>query len=150
MNRSLLTLLAVAVLVVPLAAQADQRHGGPGHDNRRPQHVERHYLTYPDRECWVEPVRHGNTVRKEIRCLHPSYGPPGWAAVPHRYVTRQPTQLVVVPTAPPPGPSYGEVYQDKGGRYCREYNTMAEIGGRQERLYGTACMMPDGSWQFDG
>lgn len=34
------------------------------------------------------------------------------------------------------------------GRYCREYQTTARIGGRTEQMYGTACRMPDGSWQI--
>lgn len=32
------------------------------------------------------------------------------------------------------------------GRYCREYQAMAVIGGRQQQTYGTACRMPDGQW----
>lgn len=35
-----------------------------------------------------------------------------------------------------------------GGRYCREYQTTATIGGAVQRLYGTACRQPDGSWQL--
>ncbi len=31
--------------------------------------------------------------------------------------------------------------------YCREYSIEAEIGGRREEVYGTACRQPDGSWQ---
>jgi surface antigen len=38
-------------------------------------------------------------------------------------------------------------YQAADGRYCREYQTFATIGGRQEQVYGTACRQPDGSWQ---
>lgn len=29
---------------------------------------------------------------------------------------------------------------------CREYTLDAEIGGRTEQVYGTACRQPDGSW----
>jgi surface antigen len=39
-------------------------------------------------------------------------------------------------------------YQNEAGTYCREYQTVATIGGRTESLYGTACRMPDGSWQI--
>lgn len=35
-----------------------------------------------------------------------------------------------------------------GGGYCREYNTTATIGGTVQRVYGTACRQPDGSWQL--
>ena len=30
---------------------------------------------------------------------------------------------------------------------CREYEMDAVIGGRMERVYGTACRQPDGSWR---
>ena len=35
----------------------------------------------------------------------------------------------------------------EGNRYCREYRTTANIGGRKQQMYGTACRQPDGSWQ---
>lgn len=41
-----------------------------------------------------------------------------------------------------------ETYETPEGRYCREYQTTATIGGRTERVYGTACRQPDGSWQI--
>ncbi|MBT8419303.1 MAG: glycine zipper 2TM domain-containing protein [Gammaproteobacteria bacterium] len=30
---------------------------------------------------------------------------------------------------------------------CREYSVDAMIDGRQEKVYSTACRMPDGSWE---
>jgi surface antigen len=39
-------------------------------------------------------------------------------------------------------------YQESGGRYCREFTTQVYVGGRLEEAYGTACRMPDGSWQI--
>ena len=30
---------------------------------------------------------------------------------------------------------------------CREYTIDAKIGGKAEKVYGTACRQPDGSWQ---
>ena len=30
---------------------------------------------------------------------------------------------------------------------CREYTMDAVIGGRNEKIYGTACRQPDGSWR---
>lgn len=33
---------------------------------------------------------------------------------------------------------------------CREYTVDAEIGGRAEKVYGTACRQPDGSWRTVG
>ena len=37
-----------------------------------------------------------------------------------------------------------------GNEYCREYQTIATINGKQQRMYGTACRQPDGSWQAVG
>ena len=34
------------------------------------------------------------------------------------------------------------------GRYCREYQSYAMVGGQRSETYGTACMQPDGSWQI--
>lgn len=31
---------------------------------------------------------------------------------------------------------------------CREYTLDADIGGRTEQVYGTACRQPDGSWRI--
>lgn len=38
-------------------------------------------------------------------------------------------------------------YRSQSGQYCREFATWGWIGGYEERLHGTACRMPDGSWQ---
>jgi len=40
-----------------------------------------------------------------------------------------------------------QTYEDRSGRYCREYQTTARIGGHPQQIYGTACRQPDGSWQ---
>ncbi len=32
-------------------------------------------------------------------------------------------------------------------KYCREYQTVATINGQQQKMYGTACRQPDGSWK---
>ncbi len=39
-------------------------------------------------------------------------------------------------------------YNNRAGRYCREYITEAVIGGRTEKVYGTACRQPDGAWEL--
>ena len=33
---------------------------------------------------------------------------------------------------------------------CREYTVDAVIGGKIEKVYGTACRQPDGSWKIKG
>lgn len=34
------------------------------------------------------------------------------------------------------------------GRYCREYQAVAVVGGRRQQTYGTACLQPDGQWEI--
>ncbi len=36
----------------------------------------------------------------------------------------------------------------KGNPYCREYRSTANIAGKQQQVYGTACRKPDGSWKI--
>lgn len=38
-------------------------------------------------------------------------------------------------------------YRGRDGRYCREYQAKALIGGEWQQIYGTACRQPDGSWE---
>ncbi len=61
----------------------------------------------------------------------------------------------------PTGKSVSWKNPDTGNRYrvtptrtyyrdeqpCREYTTYANIGGKQEQIYGKACRKADGSWQ---
>lgn len=35
-----------------------------------------------------------------------------------------------------------------GNPYCREYRTTANVAGKKQQIYGTACRQPDGSWQI--
>ena len=39
---------------------------------------------------------------------------------------------------------------DSGTGPCREYLIDAMVGGRKEKVYGTACRQPDGSWRIQG
>ncbi len=41
-----------------------------------------------------------------------------------------------------------ETYRAGDDRYCREYQADAQVGGRAERVHGTACRQPDGSWEL--
>jgi len=36
----------------------------------------------------------------------------------------------------------------RGGRYCREYQTTVQIGGKTHQAFGKACRMPDGQWRM--
>ena len=35
----------------------------------------------------------------------------------------------------------------QNNHYCREYRTVADIAGKKQQMYGTACRQPDGSWK---
>ncbi|MBK5910047.1 hypothetical protein CCR85_00880 [Rhodothalassium salexigens] len=39
-------------------------------------------------------------------------------------------------------------YQRPDGQYCREFQQMIIVGGREEKAYGTACRQPDGNWKI--
>lgn len=40
-----------------------------------------------------------------------------------------------------------KTYQTPSGTYCREYEQIITIDGKREKVYGTACRQPDGSWR---
>lgn len=42
-----------------------------------------------------------------------------------------------------------KTYESASGP-CREYTIDALIGGKKEKIYGTACRQPDGSWKIQG
>lgn len=39
-------------------------------------------------------------------------------------------------------------WRSRTGAYCREYQQVVVIDGREQRAYGTACRQPDGSWRI--
>lgn len=49
-------------------------------------------------------------------------------------------QYTVVPT---------RTYETPAGP-CREYMVDAVVGGKKQKVYGTACRQPDGSWKVQG
>lgn len=67
---------------------------------------------------------------------------------------RAPTGQPVVWDNPDAGARYTLIptrtYEASSGRYCREYTSRAEIGGRAQSVHGTACRQPDGSWEIVG
>lgn len=36
---------------------------------------------------------------------------------------------------------------ESSGAPCREYTVDGTVGGKREKIYGTACRQPDGSWR---
>lgn len=39
-------------------------------------------------------------------------------------------------------------YESSQGTPCREFTMDADVGGRSEQVYGTACRQADGSWKM--
>ena len=39
-------------------------------------------------------------------------------------------------------------YESDAGTPCREFTMDADIGGKTEQVYGTACRQADGSWKM--
>lgn len=39
-------------------------------------------------------------------------------------------------------------YTNSNGQYCREYTQTITVGGKTQQGHGTACRMPDGTWQI--
>ena len=39
-------------------------------------------------------------------------------------------------------------YERDDGRYCREFISTANVAGKEQQVYGTACWQPDGSWEI--
>jgi hypothetical protein len=135
--RLLAATLSLVVLAAPPASAGDDGHRGKY----------RHY-----HRDWNDHPRHWKRARVVV------WGP---APVYRAYPVYRPYPVYAVPAPvylPPPAPVVAQApmieatpmrdYQDQGGRYCREYQRMAVIDGRQQQIYGTACMMPDGSWQI--
>lgn len=40
-----------------------------------------------------------------------------------------------------------KTYQTADKKYCREYIMTADIAGKKQQTYGTACRQPDGAWK---
>lgn len=41
-----------------------------------------------------------------------------------------------------------KTYYTNRHRYCREYQTTVNVGGKAQQAYGKACRMPDGQWKI--
>lgn len=113
---------------------------------------------WSDGRCRYEVKRTRNGWKEKRTCRAPDR-----YAVQDRYAVHWPRPILIdrAPPAfvtwvepghvlppPPPGRDWGEVYRTDSGRFCREYQTEGWIGGRLERLYGTACLTEGGDWDF--
>jgi len=117
-------------------ALADPWKDESGHGWRGGEYKEEYW----DGRCKIERKWEKDGDKEERKCD----GRPV-ALVPMPLYTGAAPGIIDLP-APPPGREYGPVYRDAQGLYCREYQGVAMIGGRQERIYGAACLQPDGSW----
>jgi hypothetical protein len=133
--------VAAALSVIMLANPADagdwRRHHGRGHDWKH-GHWHGHR---PGPPVWHHHRHSHGSARIVIWQPAPVY-----RAYPAPYPVYVPAPMPVVQAPIQAVPLAN--FQDESGRYCREYQRMADIGGRQQQVYGTACMMPDGSWQI--
>ncbi|MFN4312558.1 MAG: hypothetical protein ACK4FK_18390 [Ferrovibrio sp.] len=107
-------------------------YGPPGHY----KHHHRHHHSYYRGSYWGPPA-----YRPRVVVVTPPpvayYAPPPpviYAPAPYGG-----SQISAVPASP--------VYQTVTGQYCREYQAGVTVGGAPQRSYGTACLMPDGSWR---
>jgi hypothetical protein len=140
-NLALAALVASAAIVssFPAVAKDRHRHGGPREVRHHPVHVDRwragHWVhgRHYGRDGWWWVV--GSTRYFYPVPVYPYPAPPVVVAAPAGAV-------VATPISPP--------YTTPNGQTCREYQSMAEIGGRRQMTYGTACLQPDGSWRIVG
>jgi hypothetical protein len=134
---------AALVMAMPLAvldaepAEADggrHRHHGYHHYWHGHGHHQRHNSA--SIVFWSGPVYRPYYARPPVVYVPPP--PPVVYAPPPAQVVYAPS-VNAVPTRD---------FQDGEGRYCREYQRTAIIDGREQQVYGTACLMPDGAWRI--
>lgn len=75
------------------------------------------------------------------------------AMMTSRAINTAPTGTTTTWNNPDQGMRYDvtpvKTYQKTSGQYCREVIIgQAEIGGKRQEVYGTACHQPDGSWKI--
>lgn len=113
-------------------------YGPPGHapGHYKHRHHHHHSHSYYRGSYWGPPA-----YRPRVVVVTPPpvayYAPPPpviYAPAPYGG-----SQISAVPASP--------VYQTVTGQYCREYQAGVTVGGAPQRSYGTACLMPDGSWR---
>ena len=132
------------------AAQEWRRHWGDREVRHYPGHIE-----YWHGGHWVHGFHHGRDgwwwVVGPTWYFYPApvYPYPDPYSVPPPVVQGL-APTVVVPAAPGTvvGTPTSPPYTAPNGQTCREYQSMADIGGQRQMVYGTACLQPDGSWRI--
>ena len=76
------------------------------------------------------------------------YGPPVVYGAPPPVAYPAPPVAYAVPPGSVQASPASPVFTDPAGRTCREYQSTVRVGGARQPSYGTACLMPDGSWRI--
>jgi hypothetical protein len=100
---------------------------------------------YRDGHCKIERKWKRGEYKEEIKCDGGHWG----YARPPVIVHRAPVVVRIELPPLPVGPSYGAIFGDEHGRYCREYQMSGLVDGRRQPLYGTVCLHADGAWSFN-
>ena len=144
--RVAVSLLGIAVaLGAGGAVRADDRDDRHHHKWRGPNYAD-----------WYAPCKYEYKAgrrgfKEEYKCGRPA---DGYRTERRPVVIWQPAPVPYGPyeIAPATGPYVHAVptrsFETAQGQYCREYYRTVTIGGRPQQVYGTACYMPDGSWQI--
>lgn len=132
-------LVAVAGVILPTASKADSFSFSISDGPDYPRHPA------PRHREWEGPRHHGwGHHRHHPRPVY-YMPPPVVYAPPVRTVVYTQPQYVV--PASVIAQQASPTYYNQGGQMCREYQSSGWVGGSQGRLYGTACLQPDGSWR---
>jgi len=143
MFRPIIVCSALAVVswlaLAPAPARADSfSFGYSSGDYRRYPHYGSPY--------GYGPRRYYGPPRYYSRYYYPPpvvYAPPPVYAAPPVIYAPPPVYPAPAISAAPASP----VYRAPNGQYCREYQGGVSVGGYPQSGYGTACLMPDGSWR---
>jgi hypothetical protein len=141
--RSLSLVVAGAIMAltaIPGDAAADSFFFGVSSgDRHRHYHRHRHYPYHHHRpHNWSGYHHHRYYHRPPIVVVRPA-PPPVIYAPPPAVVYSAPPVVSAIPSSP--------VYQTQNGQYCREYQGTITVNGVSQPSYGTACLMPDGTWR---
>lgn len=144
-----LSAAACAVMAGPASADSFSFHYSTGGWHSRP------WYGPPPRRHHHPPPKHHHS-RHHSAHVHHYWGPPAFR--PRVVVVQPPPVAYYVPPPPviyAPAPQGGQisavpaspVFQTASGQYCREYQAGITVAGAPQRSYGTACLMPDGTWR---
>ena len=79
---------------------------------------------------------------------HYYYGPRYYYPPPYYYYPPPPPAVIYVPPPAPPPATTTTSVPTASQAQCREYESATTIDGRPQKVVGTACLQPDGSWRI--